>query len=258
MSMIKRAPLAVQMYTLRTLTQPLDEVLAAVADAGFTGIETFGPLEPSAPEMAALLAKHGLQVVSAHVALDMLESDLDTVIAWHKGVGNDTIAVPWLHPDRRPTSAEGWRAFGASLDKLGARCRRQGMRLLYHNHDFEFVKYDGEYAEDILLGAAAPENLGVELDVAWVVRAGVDPVEVLQRYSGRVPRLHAKDAARPGENADQMGMADVGDGIVEWDRVLPAAHAAGVEWLVVEHDMPLNPLSSIRRGARYLAEYYGG
>lgn len=258
MSIMQRAPLAVQMYTLRSLTLPLDEVLAAVADAGYTGIETFGPLSPPAEEMAALLARHGLQVVSAHVSLEMLENDLATVIAWHRGVGNSTLAVPWLHPDARPTSAAGWREFGARIDRLGARCRAEGMRLLYHNHDFEFASYEGKLAEDWLLGECSPENVGVELDIAWVVRAGVDPVDVLTRYSGRVPRVHAKDAARPGENAAEMGMADVGDGIVDWATVLPAAHAAGVEWVVVEHDMPLDPLKTIRRGAAFLAERWGG
>lgn len=141
---------AVQMYTLRHLFMPLgdapmslDDVLREVAVAGYAGIETFGPLDPPAAELGALLDKHGLQVCSAHVALESMESDLDGIIAYHKALGNHTLIVPWLHPDKRPHDAEGWVAFGRHLDDLGARAAAQGMRLLYHNHDFEMAAVGG-------------------------------------------------------------------------------------------------------------------
>jgi sugar phosphate isomerase/epimerase len=250
---------AVQMYTLRHLFMPLgdasmslDEVLREVAAAGYTGIETFGPLEPPAAELRALLDKHGLQVCSAHVALESMESDLDAVIAYHKALDNDTLIVPWLHPDKRPQDAAGWAAFGRRLGELGARAAAQGMRLLYHNHDFEMAATNDETALDALLAAAEPEHLGAEIDIAWVIRGGQDPLALLQRLAGRVPYLHVKDVAPEGENLDEGGHADVGAGTVEWDTILPAARAAGVEWLVVEHDEPHYPLQTLGAGAAYL------
>ncbi len=252
--------IAVQMYTLRTLYLPLDEapmslgeVLREVAAAGYDGIETFGALEPPAQEVAGLLKELNLRVCSAHVAIELLQEELDRVVEYHRALGNQTLIVPWLAPEQRPTDAAGWQQVGRSLDALGARIRAAGARLLYHNHDFEMEEVEGRTALEWMLAGADPAHLGAELDIGWVVRAGVEPVALLQRLSGRVPRIHVKDVAPPGENLDEAGDADVGQGTVEWDAVLPAARAAGVEWLVVEHDQPHYPLQTLGAGASYLS-----
>jgi sugar phosphate isomerase/epimerase len=247
-------PLAIQMYTLRTLTQPLLDTLMAVAAAGYTGIEPFGPLSPPAPEFRALLQKSGLQVCSSHVALAQLEAELEAVVAYHDVLGNKTLVVPWLGAEDRPTSKEGWQAFGRRLDALGARTRALGARLLYHNHDFEMVRFDGRTALQILADAASPENLGLEIDAGWVVAGGADPIELLHEYAGRVPRLHAKEAWPADMSMEEAGAQDVGSGLVDWPAVLQTALETGVEWVVAEHDDPIDPLLSMRRSADYLAE----
>jgi sugar phosphate isomerase/epimerase len=250
-------PLAVQLYSLRSLTIPLAERLSQVAAMGYTGVEMFGPLEPPADQLADLLHANGLKLVSAHVGIDLLERDLDGVIAYHKAVGNDVLVVPWIGPDRRGDSAESWASFGRNLDAIGARCRAAGMRLLYHNHDFEMVRFDGKTAMECLLDAATPANVGAEFDLAWMVKGGGDPVALLHQYAGRCARVHAKDLARPGESAGRMGLADVGHGVLDWDAILPAVHAAGAEWLIVEHDEPADPLASMRRSYEFLSSKLG-
>lgn len=245
-------PLGIQMYTLRTLTQPLMETLMEIAAAGYTGIEPFGPLKPPAPEFAALLQKSGLQVCSAHVALAQLESELEAVVAYHDVLGNKTLVVPYLQANERPSTKEGWQEFGKRLDVLGARTRELGARLLYHNHDFEMVRFDDRVALQILADAASPDNLGLEIDAGWVVAGGADPIELLHEYAGRVPRLHAKEAWPAGMSMQEAGSKDVGDGLVDWQAVLQAALDTGVEWVISEHDDPIDPLLSMRRSAEYL------
>ncbi len=246
-----RIPLAVQLYTLRTLPLNADELLGAVAAAGYTGVELAGNLDQSAASLRTLLDKHGLKAVSAHVQLQAMESDLPEIVRFHKEIGNDTLIVPWLpESDRSPTAA-GWSALGERLNRLGKRLRAADMRLLYHNHDFEMVVIDGKPAISWLLDAAAPENVGFEPDLAWVVHGGQDAVAMLQQYSGRVPRVHAKDL---GDNPAERGLADVGSGRLDWDSILPAVEAAGAEWLIVEHDQPTDPIASIQRSRAFLAE----
>ncbi len=248
--------IAVQMYTLRSLATPLPELLAQIAAAGYTGIETFGPLAPEAPAFRELLDAAGLQVVSAHVGIDVLRNELPAVVAWHQTLGNRILVAPWLAPDQRPADAAGWRALGADLATIGLQARDAGMQLLYHNHDFEMVTYDGRTAFEWLFAGAdatAPGALGAELDLAWVVRGNQDPAALLAALAGRVPRAHAKDVAAPGADPAEIGMADVGAGIINWDELLPAVRAAGVDWLVVEHDAPTDPLRSIQRSAAYLS-----
>lgn len=243
--------LAVQLYSLRELDLPLDDLLREVAAAGYGGIETVGTQGASAEELRELLARHGLRVASSHVALADLEADPDAVIAFNRAVGNDTLIVPWLPPEARPQHAAGWRALGAQLGDLAAVCSAAGMTLLYHNHDFEMVELGGQLALEHLL-AGAPATLGLELDLAWVVRGGADPLELLGRFRGRVPRVHLKDLAPAGENEDEDGWADVGSGTLPWDALLSTAREAGAQWFVVEHDKPKDPLASVRNSATYL------
>lgn len=244
--------LAVQMYSLRELTQPLDETLREVAAAGYAGIETVGTQGVSADELRALTNKHGLKVASSHVGLADLEADTGGVLAFNKAVGNDTVIVPWIAPDARSSEAADWSALGARLGKLAAVCDAAGMRLLYHNHDFEMQDIDGKTALEWLLEGAGG-SLGLELDLAWVVRGGEDPLALLSAFKGRVKRVHVKDLAPAGENEDEDGWADVGSGTLSWEGLLSASKAAGAEWYVVEHDKPKNPLQSIRNSAAYLS-----
>jgi len=245
--------LAVQMYSLRELSAPLDDTLREIAAAGYSGIETVGTQGVSADELRALLEKHGLRVVSSHVGLTDLEADPDGVIAFNRAVGNDTLIVPWIAPDARSDRTADWQALGARLGALAKVCERDGLRLMYHNHDFEMRELDGKTALEHLL-AGAGESLGVELDLAWVVRGGRDPVALLETFWGRVARVHVKDIAPAGQNEDEDGWADVGSGTLDWDTLLNAAKAAGAEWFVVEHDKPKDPLASIRNSAAYLKE----
>jgi len=249
-------PIAVQLYSLRNLQIPFDEVLGEVAAIGYTGVELVGNHNQSADEMKALLTKHNLQVVSSHAPISALESDLDNVIAFHKAIGNHVLVVPFLAPDDRGKDGAAWTQLGKRLAAIGQRCKAAGMKLLYHNHAFEMEVIEGKLAIDWLLEGAGAD-LGFEIDLAWVQRGGQNGVELLQRYAGRCPRVHCKDLAPEGQNEDQMGFADVGHGVLDWAALLPAAKAAGAEWYIVEHDLPKEPLVSIRRSFDFLQTKLG-
>lgn len=243
--------IGVQLYTLRKLDLPREELWQRVSAAGYQGVETFGPLEPPAGEIAPLLARFRLRAVSAHVALATLESDLERAVAYHKELNNDVLVVPWLAEGERPTDAAGWRMLGEKLDRLGARCAALDMRLLYHNHDFELARFDGRTGLEWLLDSADPAHLQAEFDIAWVVRGGGDPLHFLDKYAGRCPRVHVKDIAPAGQDGED-GWADVGHGTIAWMQIFPALNQAGVEWMIVEHDNPADPLRSIERSYAYL------
>ena len=202
--------------------------------------------------MKALLEENHLTACSTHVQLSPLEDELDQVIAFNQAIGNDCLILPVPPEENRSGDAAGWLQFGRRLDAIGQRCADAGMRFLYHNHAWETVELEGKLALDWLFEGASPENLQWEPDIAWIVRGGVDPVQLLMRYSGRCPRIHVKDIAPEGENEDQMGFADVGHGVLDWSVLLPAAEAAGGEWFIVEHDLPKDPVNTVLRSFEFL------
>jgi sugar phosphate isomerase/epimerase len=260
----QKPPIAVQLYTLRNVKQPPAEMLEQIAAIGYSGVEMAGTFAPGMPaaDLRKLLDAAGLKVVSAHVSLNDMEADLPGAIRAQKTLGNDVIIVPWVSEEVRGRTADSWKALGARLGRLAKRCQHAGMRFMYHNHDFEMAVIDGKLAIDWLMEGAAQAASGVpvgyEVDMAWVQRGGQDVVELVNRYSGRVARVHAKDlAVDPAANPQEMGFAAVGSGKLDWDKILPAAKEAGVEWYVVEHDSPADAFANIRSSYEFLASKLG-
>jgi sugar phosphate isomerase/epimerase len=249
-------PIAVQLYTLRTLPGSFAETLAQVATAGFSAVETVGDHGCTAAEMRALLDKHHLRVIASHLQLEALRDHLDEVIAFNRAIGNDTLVAPYIPTlvgEKRPSV---FQEIGQLLGEIGRRCQAEGLRLLYHDHHWEMIEIEGKLALDWLFESAG-ESLAFEPDLAWISFAGIDPVALLQRYAGRCLRVHVKDLAPKGHNPedavmDGAVMADVGYGTLDWPRLLAAARDAGAAWYIVEHDNPREPVASISRSLAYL------
>ncbi|WP_304620437.1 sugar phosphate isomerase/epimerase family protein [Paracoccus sediminilitoris] len=246
-------PIAAQMYTLRD-HGTLDEQLAAVQAAGVTAVETVGMQETDAETLKAALEAHDIEAISTHAQLDDLRGDLDAVIAFNKAIGNDVITVPYLAEEQRPTDAAGWTELGQELATISDTLDEQDMTLAYHNHDFEMVEFDGRTALEILFEAAG-DDVMAELDLAWVARGGLDPVEYLGRFDDRVFAIHAKDNAPEGEAEDERGFKALGEGVLDWDAILPAAEEAGAEWYIIEHDQPIDAAQVVMTGATFLTEH---
>jgi len=247
-------PIAVQMWTVRSLPT-LEDQLKAVHAAGIDAVEIVNTHGLSAEELKALLDQYSIQVAAMHLHTPIAElgDNLEQLIATNKTLGNDKIVLPWLPPEERPTDAAGWIQFGEMLGEAARKVEAAGLTFAWHNHDFEMVEFDGKTALDLLLEAAGPA-LKAEFDVAWMAIGGRDPVEFLNKYSGRVFAIHAKDKAGEGHPENEQGLADVGAGVLDWDRLLSAAHAAGVQWYIIEHDFPSDPATSIQNSAAFLTE----
>ena len=146
--------------------------------------------------MKDLLDANNLIACSTHVPLSRFESELGKVIAFNQAISNDCLVLPALPQDERPVDAAGWLEMGRRLDVIGQRLRRRRRcaSSITTTHG-RWLRLDGKLAIDWLFEGATPENLLWEPDIAWIVRGGVDPVEILGRYTGRCPRIHVKDLA---------------------------------------------------------------
>ncbi|MNL38747.1 Inosose dehydratase [compost metagenome] len=123
------------------------------------------------------------------------------------------------------------------------------MQFLYHNHDWEFQQFDGEYILDILLRKTDPELVKLELDTYWTKRGGEDPVTFLSKLQNRCPLLHIKDV----EDGKEAFFAEIGEGILDFKAIAQAAEQVGTQWLVVEQDESRrNPLESLEISYRNL------
>jgi sugar phosphate isomerase/epimerase len=240
-------PIAAQLYTLRDIMPgDVEGTLRAVAGLGYRGVEFAGLHGLPASELRALLDELGLAVTSAHVALDLLERDFDGAIDTYRALGCPILVVPWLPEARRGDYA----ALGAALNRIGEGARAAGMRLAYHNHDFELRGQGGQSGLEILLETTDPALVGFELDCGWVAKTGGDPLALMRKLDGRLPLLHIKDVAANGD------WSEVGQGVVDYRPIVAAAPGHGVEWLIVEQDTTRRPpLESLEMSLRWLREH---
>lgn len=244
-----------QLYSSRNFP-PLSVTLSMLADAGYAAVEGYGFLYADPDSVEALargLAETGLKMPTAHFGLDQLESDPAACVAIARRLGIERLYCPWVPPEMRPTTTQGWRDFGGRLERAGAPIRAAGLGFGWHNHDFEFTTLsDGTVPMTALLeGGPALEW---EMDVAWVIKGGADPAQWIAAERGRITAAHVKDIAPKGENAAEDGWADVGHGTVDWRALMGLLRGAGVAHFILEHD---NPSDHARFAQRSLASVKG-
>lgn len=241
---------------------PFEDKLKIAASKGARDIEIVQNLSSeSADEMKSLLTKYNMKVTSNHIQLTSFENDLNGIVDYNKKIGNKALVVPNLDEGIRPKDAAGWAAMGNKLKNIASQLKSEGMTLVYHNHNYELTRFGNKYALEIMLDAAGPD-VKSELDLAWVARAGADPVDVLKRLHGRVYAVHAKDNVEgmvgfkmeDYDKIPQSGFADVGSGVLNWEEIIPAVYASGAELYLIEHDNPRDAAQTIANGMKFLKD----
>jgi sugar phosphate isomerase/epimerase len=241
-----------QLYTVRgLLARDYEGTLARVAQLGYRQVE-FAGLYPAAPRQTlAMLKRHDLAAPSGHAGYDDLVRDLDSALRTANELEQRFIVCPSVDA-RRFMSLDDWKRLGQRFNRIGADARRAGLVFAYHNHDFEFPTLGGQMGRpvpyDVLLADTDPALVKLEIDLYWMTKAGRDPLGYFQKYPGRFPLVHLKDMARDGT------ITELGQGTIDFRRILANAELAGIVNCFVEHDDPADPLSSIETSLRYLRQ----
>jgi sugar phosphate isomerase/epimerase len=236
-----------QLYTVReALRADMEGTLKIVAGTGYREVELAGLPGATAQAMRASLKRHGLAAPSMHASYDRLRGDLDSVLEEARILGANYVVCPSVDAAERQTAGD-WKRVCQTLTGIGQVVRSRGLVLAYHNHDFEFVPFgDGTTPLHLLTTETDPRDVKLELDVYWVAKAGLDPVQWLKAVQDRIVLVHLKDLAPDGSTAE------VGSGVLDMERIVRAALIAGARHLFVEQDDPTNPLASIGASFRFL------
>lgn len=262
-------PVAVQLYSVRDdMKADMRAVLERVKSMGYDGVEFAGLFDQKPEDIKKMCDEIGLIPISAHVPYVDMVNDPE-ILKDYKTIGCKFVVVPYLIPEHRP-GTEKFAEVIENIKKIGAAAKELGMTLLYHNHDFEFMRLDGKYALDMLYDEVSADLLQTELDCCWVNVGGEDPAGYIRKYAGRCPVVHLKDFY--GEKSDDMyeligiekkapkrpsnfEFRPVGSGVQNFPEILKAAEESGATWVVVEQDNPsmgLTPMECITKSREYL------
>jgi len=255
--------IGLQLYTLRDeLSKDVKSTLAKVAEAGFTTVETYGfsikdqfwGLSPI--ELKKILDQNGLKAVSGHYNLGSFLADgntteLKAAIEAATILKSEYLTIPWVDEPLRKNIKD-YKVIAARLNEAAKMCQKAGLKLAYHNHDFEFQKHDGVTGYEILLKETDKDLVHFELDLYWVVRSGNNPIQLFKENQGRFKMWHVKDM----DKLNPVLNTEIGSGSIDFKTIFKELKQSGMKHFFVEQENNYNPnaFDSIKTSCDFISK----
>ncbi|MES2651879.1 MAG: sugar phosphate isomerase/epimerase [Bacteroidota bacterium] len=250
-----------QLYSLRDIIgKDVKGIIEKVAKIGYKEVETYGYNAKGgfwgldAKAFATLLKQNGLKSPSGHFEMDgyiggKSSDGLKSYIEAANTLDSKYVTVPWLDVSLRKT-ADDYKKVANKLNEAGNLCKAAGLKLAYHNHDFEFKKFNGTTGLEIMLNETDKNLVDFELDLYWVARSGVDPLTLFKAHPKRFTMWHIKDMDKKNKDAN----TEIGEGSINFKSVFANAKLSGVKHFFVEHETNYKPneLGSIKTSFDYV------
>ena len=249
-------PIGLQLYTVReAAAKDLPGTLRAIAAIGYREVELAGIPAMSAPDLRKVLSDCGLTAPSMHASMADLQTGLNQRIDYATTLGTRYLvcSFPWTADSRfreSPGKAvvslpsgitlDDWKWNADFLNQKAQALKSAGIAVGYHNHNNEFAPIDGTTGMDVLLKETDPSLVTFEMDAGWVTAAGYDPFALLKEHKGRFTLMHVKDikATTKSNFVLKQDPTEVGSGMIDWKKLLPAAYESGVRQFFVEQEPP--------------------
>lgn len=259
--------IGLQLYTVREEAgRDLLGTLKQLQTIGYREVETAGFYGKSGKELRKILADHGMTAPSAHSSMGELQKGMQKIVDGAAEVGAKYLicAFPSQPADKpaykdiaKEITLDDWKWNAEQLNKLGELAKKAGLQAGYHNHNMEFRSYNGVVAFDELLKQTDPKLITIELDLAWVVTAGLDPVKYLKQYPERISLLHVKDVwkgATTTVTEINKQTIEVGRGQIDWKRVFAACDPKHLKHYFVEQEnFTGSTIDAVRTSFEYLS-----
>ncbi len=239
----------VQLYSVREdMLANATGTLKALAKIGIRQIESAASTKGyyyglSPKEMKTICSDLGMTLRSGHVPLnDKWPEILDQAA---ESGQEYLICSSFAFADQTPDT---YKKVAERFNKAGEEAMKRGIKFGYHNHDFEFEKYNGVPLYNLLLEHSDPKLVHMELDLAWVLGSGFSPLDYFEKYPGRFPLWHLKDL-----NIAEKRSTEFGKGSLPIKNILDHANASGLKYYFIEQEeYSMQPLDAIQYNLKYL------
>lgn len=245
-----------QLFTIKAHMKTIEDFEVSckkLADIGYKIVQVSGTKLP-AKEMREVLDKYGLSVVSSHRKFHEFMENLDEIMEYNKTLGAELCGIGGMPAEALEDSAS-LTKFIADAAHVGEELRKEGLYFGYHNHAKEYGKIGGKLVMDRLIEETNPETFFFIFDTYWAQVGGKSPVDEIERMGNRLMLAHFKDYMVEHHDSKTPLMTEIGNGNLNWNKIIPACEAAGVRWAVVEHDkhhIDDDPFKSLKVSYDYL------
>ena len=253
--------LGLQLYTVRDYLktpEDADKTFASLAKMGYTEAQTAGNAF-DAKLFGELAQKNGVKIIGTHYSWDEILNNTEKTMEIHKMWGTTNMGIGGM-PGPARSSVEELKKFIDDFNRIAEIVSKEGFRLTYHNHNFEYVRIDGDKTiMDLLYENLDPKTTSFVLDTCWVAAGGGDVNAWINKLAGRLDILHLKDITIVRDENGRLNptMTEIGRGNLDWDSIIKSAEKANVKHYVVEQDANFTPTAfdSLTTSAKYLAKY---
>jgi sugar phosphate isomerase/epimerase len=248
-----RIPVGLQLYSIREDCQKdLPGCLTAVAKMGYDGIEFAGYYDRTAADLRKMLDDMNLKAFSTHINIKTLLGDeLEKTVEFNRILGNSRLTVPSLPA---ASSIQEWYGNARQFNGISEKLKKYGMRVGFHNHARELDLLEGKRPWDVFADNTNPD-VTLQMDLTHFPEHGLDPVDYIKRYAGRVRMMHCKD--HPPDDRYVL----LGDGTIQWKPLFQAAESVGgIECYIIEQERypaPLTPMQCAERCLRNFEKLHG-
>ncbi|ADY53720.1 Xylose isomerase domain-containing protein TIM barrel [Pseudopedobacter saltans DSM 12145] len=251
-----------QLYSLRNEfgKRSVEDIISQVSKAGYSFVEPYGYSKKngfwglSPKNFKKLLDKYKLTTQGGHYEFGFLEKGtidhdvLEDYISVAKTLNQKYIIVPHINKKIFDSEAK-VKEFAGKLKVVSEIFRKAGLKLAYHNHDFEFNNLGGNTGYEILLKELKSSEMEFEIDLYWAVRANQNIDALFKEYPGRFTMWHIKDIRK----SDETKNTEIGNGTIDYKKILKEAKLAGLKYAIVEQEnFEIDPFESINRSIKYL------
>lgn len=257
MAMIQK--IGLQLYSVRENFQTVEqaaETFRRVKELGYDEVQTAGCYGMAYDTFYNLAHDAGLEIVGTHDDFAMMQNDIEQSIRNHKMLHTRNMGIGGFGAE----TVESVEAFIESANKIARRIADEGMKFTYHNHSQEFIRLEnGKTPMEMLIEGLDPANTSFVLDTYWVQNAGGDVCTWIEKLAGRIDILHLKDMGcrRNEENRPAGFITEVGNGNLDFHRIIPTALKNGVTYFCVEQDnCPVDFTESLKFSSDYLHEHF--
>src|SRR5260221_3998581 len=242
----------IQLWSIREdLAKDPKGVLKQLADDGYKQIESFEGAKGmfwgmSSTDFKKYMDDLGMAIISSHCDVN---KDFEKKAADASAIGMKYLIMPYEGPNK---SIDDYKKLAEDFNKKGEICKKNGIRIAFHNHNFSFTAINGQFQQDALMQNSDPSLVDFEMDMYWVVAPGQDPVAWLKKYPNRFRLCHVKDRKK---NATEMDASCIlGEGSINYSSILKEARKQGMQYYIVEQERYDNttPMRSAKADAEYM------
>jgi sugar phosphate isomerase/epimerase len=252
-TMFKTSPFGIQLWTVKEdMAINAKETLQKIASYGYGFIENFEGKQGlywgmTYKEFGAFIKDNGMSIVSSHCNIN---TDFEKKAAEAAEIGMKYLICPYKGPQK---SIDDFKRFANEFNAKGEICRKNGIRFAYHNHDYSWKTLDGQIPQEVMMDNTDKNLVDFEMDMYWVVAAGIHPETYLKKYSHRFRLAHIKDMTTTATGVESCVL---GKGTIDYKSLIKTAKHNGVNYFIVEQEAftGTNPLESAKADADYMTK----